>query len=109
MSAREFLAEAIMTSLRTTSLTPAAVEPMAQTLATLSGDLAIFDKAAEAQLQTIDMPTNAARSLLLEVIRNLARFSNMYACSHPNFPRKNSYAHVSRKLFFALDRHSGNW
>ncbi|EIM84528.1 uncharacterized protein STEHIDRAFT_159195 [Stereum hirsutum FP-91666 SS1] len=77
VSTREYLTEAIATSLRTTSLPSAAVEPMARTLAALSGDLTTFDRAAEAQLETIEMPSPAVRSLLLEAIRSLARVANL--------------------------------
>lgn len=77
-STREYLTEAIAKSLRTTSLPSAAVEPMAKFLATLSGDLTTFDRAAEAQLETIEMPSPAVRSLLLEAIRSLARVVNLY-------------------------------
>lgn len=78
MASEEALTNAIATALRQTVLAPAAIEPMARTLAALADDLTAFDKAADAQLRTIELPSTAARSLLLDAIRSLARFRNMY-------------------------------
>lgn len=83
MSPSESLTDTIATTLRQTSLASAAVEPMARTLAALADDLTAFDKAAEAQLRTIELPSTAARSLLLEALRSLARFRNLYAIHLP--------------------------
>lgn len=83
MSSTESLADAIAITLRQTPLAPAAVDPMARTLAALADDLTAFDKAADAQLKTIEIPSAAARSLLLGAIKSLARFTNLYVLLLP--------------------------